>query len=440
VLPSIGLGAVSESPDLHEVPSEEAPGRLSLSASLDQAALLEGSSQERFLVLEVAADTVEGSVRQPVHLSVVMDTSGSMAAQGKMSHARAAAQELVGLLGPKDTFSLITFDDHAEVLLPSRSVIDPGLFQRRIQQIQTGGGTNLYDGLSTGLSEVRSDSREGVRRVVLLSDGNANIGVTDAVSLRRTAGAQIKSGVTVSAIGLGIDYNEDLLAAMADAGGGSYRFVDQPGTLTAMFTEELQQLSSVVARQTRLDLDVAEGVEVREIYGYDITQSKDGYSVFLGDMYSGQTRKLVARIHIPAEQPGTVAVVDAAVSHVDADTASAHLTTAHVDAVISVDAALVQSSISKDARKQATKAQVGVLVDAAARDYAKGDLSSNQAQYQEAADLVRAFNGDFEDEEMLESFDSIQEQKADFADSAPASSDGRRQVKRVKESARAYTH
>ena len=415
-------------------------GRLSLSAALDQSALLQGSGEDRFLVLEVSADAVENAARQPVHLSVVMDTSGSMAARGKMSHARAAAQELVELLGPEDTFSLVTFDDRAEVRSPSRPVTDPATLKRRIGQVHTGGGTNLFDGMSTGLSEVRSDHRPGVRRVVVLSDGKANIGVTDASALRREAGSQTSEGVTVSAIGLGLDFNEDLLAAMADAGGGSYRFVDAPGTLSAMFTEELQQLSTVVARQTKLELDLADGVQVREIYGYDIERSKDGYSVFLGDLYAGQTRKLVARVHIPDGHLGDVSVVDAAVSHIDAESSAAHRVTSIVAATVTPDVGIARRSIAKDARKQATKAQVGMLVDAAARDYAKGNVASNQAHYDKALDLVNQFNVDFEDAEMLDSLVQIESEQQVFAEAPPASAAGRANVKRAKEGARAYTH
>ena len=423
-----------------DVVPPDTDGRLSLSASLDQTALLSGSGEDRFLVLEVSADAVEGATRRPVHLSVVMDTSGSMAARGKMTHARAAAQELVGLLGPEDTFSLITFDDRAEVRIPSRTVTDPSTLKRRIGQIHTGGGTNLFDGLSSGLSEVRTDPREGVRRVVVLSDGKANIGITDAQSLRREAGANVNEGVTVSAIGLGVDYNEDLLAAMADAGGGSYRFVDSPGTLTSMFTEELQQLSTVVARQTALSLDLADGVQVREIYGYDMERSKDGYSVFLGDLYAGQTKKVVARVHVPDGALGSVDVVDAVVTHVDANTSQAHRATAHVDATVTKDTRVARASVVQDARKQATKAQVGTLVQEAAQDYARGDIAGNQATYDKAWELVNEFNTDFEDDEMLQSLGYIAEQKQEFAKARPASSAGKAQVKRAKEGARAYTH
>jgi len=438
--PSVPQPTPQPIPDV--VPSQPvalSAGRLHVEASLDQSALLQASGEERFLVIEVAAEAIEGVARRPVHLSVVMDTSGSMAGQGKMTHARAAAQELVGLLGPEDTFSLVTFDDQAAVRLPARPVTNIPTLQRRIQGIQTGGGTNLYDGVASGLGEVLTDPREGVRRVVVLSDGKANIGVTDASSLRRQAGSMVAEGVTISAIGLGVDYNEDLLAAMADAGGGAYRFVDRPGTLAAMFTEELQQLSSVVARQTDLQLDLADGVVLHEIYGYDINRSKDGYSVLLGDLYSGETKKLVARVSVPDRVLGAVAVADVEVSHVDADSGSVHEAVFGVAATVTPDVRVVQASVDKDAYKQATRARVGTIVDSAARNYAKGDVVANQADMDRAKQLVERYNASFEDDDMLASLGDLEAEQQAFRAAKPASAAGKAQVKKAKEGARDYS-
>ena len=148
-----------------------------------------------------------------------MDTSGSMSSGGKLTNARMAAQELVAALRPEDTFSLITFDDNAEVVVPAGPVTELVALQHRIGEIRTGGGTNLYDGLAAGLREVSTRGQSGSQRVVVLSDGHANIGVTDAKAILQQAGSLVSEGVTVSALGLGSDYHEDLLAAMSDAGG-----------------------------------------------------------------------------------------------------------------------------------------------------------------------------------------------------------------------------
>ncbi len=414
------------------------PGRLHLAASLDQTAVLAGSHADRYMVVEVSAESVEPVARRPVHLSVVMDTSGSMSARGKLGYARAAIQELVGLLGPDDTFSLVTFDDHAEIVFESGLVDEPQLLQRRIGQIQTGGGTNLQAGLTEGLRQVTHTTGAGVRRVVLLSDGNANTGITDPHRLRAEAASRVQAGVTVSAMGLGLDYNEDLLAAMSDAGGGAYRFVDQPGTLASMFNEELQQMSTVVASQTRLSLDLPGDVSIQEVYGYEMTRTDTGYTIFLGDLHGGQTKKLVARVRVPGHRAGSVDVVSARLEHLDPTTRTRHASTAHVRATVTHDAEAADRSVVVQTRKQAVQARVGQHVDHAARTYAAGDLQANQASMEQAIDLMADFTEDFEDEEMLSSLGYVHEQRERFATHTPDSERGRINVKRAKESARAY--
>ncbi len=423
----------------HPTPAGLQEGRVHVRAALDQGTLLAQHAQERFVVIEVTADSVQASTRQPVHMAVVLDTSGSMAGQGKMAQARAAAQELVGLLGPEDSFSLVTFDDQAQVQIPSQPVVDASNLQRRIGNIRTGGGTNLHGGLTAGVAEVLTGAPNMVRRVVVLSDGQANIGITDPLSLQREAGMHIRDGVTVSALGLGLDYNEDLLAAMADAGGGSYRFVDSPGQLAALFTEELQRATQVVGRQSILSLDVADGVTIQEVYGYDIQQSKDGYSVLLGDLYAGETRKLVARVHIPARAGTELAVANIRVDHLDADAGTPKRATHSLVATLTEQVVVAERSRNKDATKQATRAQVGHMVDEAARAFARGDVTANQAAYDKALGLVETFNADFEDADMLGSLGYLQQEQKAYSASSPESASGRAQVKKAKEDARDWT-
>jgi len=417
-----------------------APGRLALSATADQSSILLGDTEDRFLVFAVQADRDPRASRRPVHLAVVMDTSGSMAARGKLSHARAAAASLVDQLGPEDTFSLTTFDDQATVRIPSQPVTDPGRLQRSIRQLRTGGGTNLFDGLEQGLAEVLTDPRDGVRRVVLLSDGQANIGVTDPLALRREAGGHTSDGVTVSTIGLGLDFNEDLLSAMADAAGGSYHFADQPQLLAPLLADELEQLSTVVARETTLQLDLADGVEILEVYGYDLARGAGGDSLFLGDLYAGETRKLVARVHIPATHTGSVVVGEASVTHTDAESRSRHRVAAQLTVEVTRSARSASASVDATARKHATRAQIGGLIEQAARDFEDGNLSANQAAYGKAAELAHRFHNDFEDREMLESLAYLNKQQTAFARSPASEEGGQAEIKRAKERARAYTH
>ncbi len=251
------------------------PG-LSVVADLANPALPAGESAERYVVISLEGESVGAAFSmRPVNVAVVLDRSGSMGAQSKMSYAKQAARELVEALDADDRFALVTFADHAEVVVPQGFLVEAlgrseASLLRSIYAVQEGGGTNLYSGLKEGFGQVRANLDDrSLNRVILLSDGNANVGIIDDDQLSELAGRWIDSGISVSAMGVGLDYNEDLLADMADQGGGSYRFIDNPSALSAVFAEELQQLASVSARGVSVALEMADGVELLDVLGYD---------------------------------------------------------------------------------------------------------------------------------------------------------------------------
>lgn len=448
VVPSLrgGSSPASQVPQPPEPPgatvAAPAPGTfdgvLELSAALDQEALLQGRDGDRYLVLEVSAPDLPGDVRRPVNLAVVMDTSGSMAGRGKIDNARMAAVELVEQLRPEDRFSLVTFSDAGRVVVESGAVDDPARIARTIRSIRPGGGTHLSDGLELGLDQLADPQLEGVKRVVLLSDGMANIGVTDMDTLARTAGSKVREGVTVSALGLGLDFNEDLLTAMSDAGGGQYHFVDRPGQLAAMFSQELETMTHVAGREVSVDVDLPRGVQLQEVYGWTATRDGEGFQVFLGDVHGGETRKIVARVSVDSSELGELDIADVALRYTDAEAEQAALELARVDATVTPDVAIARASVNKKAGVAATRAHVGTLVDQSARSYDKGDLAGNMAKLEEANQLLQAMGYAYDADELEADQEWVATQQAAFQAAPPTSDDGLRQVKTAKEAARAY--
>jgi len=415
-------------------------GALVLSADIDQGALLQGSGQDRYLVVDVRAPDMPGDLRRPVNVAVVMDTSGSMAGRGKIDNARMAAAELIGQLGPQDTFSLVTFSDRARVVVPSSSVTDPVGLRRLVSGIRPAGGTYLSAGLEQGLAQLASPDMEGVRRVILLSDGMANIGVTDRATLARTAGSLVEQGITVSALGLGLDYDEDLLTAMSDAGGGAYHFVDRPGQLASLFGQELQQMSRLAGREVAVDVHLPPGVHLSEVYGYSASTSTDGYRVFLGDVHGGEARKIVARVHVDDASVGTLKVADVDLAYLDADSGKHSLEKVAVAAQVTRDTALARASLNKGVGSAAIRAKVGTILENSARDFADGDVAGNQRQLEDAKAELRAASATYGAPELEADASDIEEQRMAFesAAAAPASEPALYQVKKAKEDARGY--
>ncbi|MCB9781101.1 MAG: VWA domain-containing protein [Alphaproteobacteria bacterium] len=420
------------------VPPKGFDGALELTAALDQDALLQGSGEDRYLVIEVTAPDMPGDVRRPVNLAVVMDTSGSMAGRGKIDNARMAASELISQLGPEDTFALVSFSDRGRTVVSSQHVTDPARLQRQAAGIRPGGGTNLSGGLQLGLDALSDPSLTGIKRVVILSDGMANLGVTDTASLARMSGEQVEAGISVSAMGLGLDYNEDLLSAMSDAGGGRYHFVDQPGQLATMFQTELQQMTRVAGREVAVDVKLPDGVRLEEVFGWDADLSTDGYRVFLGDVHGGETRKIVARVSVPDGELGTLNVADVDLRYTDADSGKAAEEAAVVAAKITQDNRVAARSVNRRAGVSAAKAHAGRLMDESARDYADGDVAGNQAKLEQAQGLLRSMRTRYDAPELDFEAEEVAVQQQAFSEAAPASDDGLWNVKKTKEAALEY--
>ncbi|MCB9758991.1 MAG: VWA domain-containing protein [Alphaproteobacteria bacterium] len=418
-------------------PEARVLGKLELTAGLDHPVVLAGRIEERLLVMTVrAADSNLGEER-PVNVSVVMDRSGSMAGRGKMDYARIAAKELVEALDARDRFSFVTFSDRAELVVPSSPVLDPGALFRAIDRVYEGGGTNLYDGLTEGLAQVRAHADDAsVNRVVVLSDGNANVGISDPGELARLAGRWSDQGVSVSTIGLGLDYNEDLLAAMSDRGGGTYRFVDDPDTLAMIFQDELHQMTSVAASGVSLEINLP-GAQLVEVYGYDVEPSTSGFRVWLGDVYAGQTRKVVAKVRVPSGTAG----LEPMVAQVALDELGAPVDYIPVPvlAKVTADVHEVDRVVNRELAVIGTSAQSSALADKAARAYAEG-RQKDSIQLIQASQLVAGEAASrYNDPSLQTQADDIAIQQESYINFDNSSVEGRRAVKENKEKARDWS-
>jgi Ca-activated chloride channel homolog len=287
-------------------------------AALDRGAHKLGSSQERFLVVEVQAPEQGAVERQPLHLAVVVDRSGSMEGESIQNAIRATSR-LVNRLGPQDSFALVGFSGEAATLASRQPVRNRERLGGLAEGLDAGGYTNLYAGLEQGIMQLW-DTPAGNRRVLLLSDGLTNRGVTDPDAIAGLAASAARQGITVSALGLGVEFDGDLLHAISDAAGGHYLYAGRSAELVDSFEAELDRAFAVAARDTRVEVALADGTEVLEVYGYETWDGKateDGFEAFLGDMSAGETRKVVVRARVPAEREATMELAEVTVSWED---------------------------------------------------------------------------------------------------------------------------
>lgn len=428
-----------EPPPIPEAPTTPTGG-LRLEAGLDHTAIL-GQGEERFLAITVTAPNDGGDVMdRPVDLSVVIDASGSMSAQGKIEYARQAARMLASSLDRDDRFSLVVFNDAARTLIPAVPVDDPSALHRAIDGIYEGGGTNLYAGLEQGADQVRSSLRPGmVGRVVVLSDGHANVGLTSAAAFERFSAELSATGVAVSAIGLGRDYNEDLLAKMADLGGGSYDYVDDPRELAGVLADELERTASVVARGVRVKVKLPPNVEPLDVIGWDATREADGWSLWLGDVYAGETRKIITRVRVGAAPEGELAVASVSADYHDLLLDADAMSTAQARATVTRDRNLAAASVDRDRAVASHRAWGAWHLEQSARAWEAGNREEARRQVSAGKAVLQQAAIDFA-EPSLEG-DAAQLNALGYVvESAPADSyDGKGALKAAKEGYRALS-
>ncbi|MGZ3460895.1 MAG: vWA domain-containing protein, partial [Archangium sp.] len=286
-------------------PATASNGSLTLTSRLSHPYITPGST-DLFVTVDLTGAQVPGSQRTPVNLAVVIDRSGSMSGY-KLQQAKQAARQLVGLLGPEDRLAIVHYGSDVKSLpsLPATPANRERMLQF-IEGIWDDGGTNIGAGLHAGRSHVaaaRGDYR--VNRIILMSDGQATEGITDDAGLTEVVKGIRAEGITVSAIGVGTDFNEDLMQGFAEYGAGAYGFLEDAGQLATLFQRDLQQAATSVARDVELSFTLPEGVVLDEVLGYRAHQEGRTVRVPLPDFSSGQVERVVARLTVAGSKPGS---------------------------------------------------------------------------------------------------------------------------------------
>lgn len=410
-------------------------GHLVVRADLDREAVLSGVEADRFLTVTLnAPEDLGQAYRRSVDMAVVMDSSGSMSARGKIDYAKRAAKLLASSMEPGDVYSLVTFSDDAATIVPATPINDPQAIHAAIDGVLEGGGTNLYSGMERGSSEVqRMLHGENVGRVVILSDGNANVGVTDPDALARFAATLSAHGVSVSTIGLGLDYNEDLLARIADVGGGSYDFVDDPRELAVVFGDELRRSASLVARNVTVRIELPDGVQPLDLYGWDAERSGSTWTVNVGSVYAGESRKIVTRVRVGAADVGDLSVATVASDYHDVvDDAAGHVT-AVATASVTQSPQIVEASVNRDASIEANRAYGNWFLDLSTRAYDDGDGERAQQLAAQGADVLQQAAIDFDEGTLADEAEDLVEVQSVFSARPAASPEGQYAIKASKE-------
>jgi Ca-activated chloride channel family protein len=278
------------------------------------------TQQLLYVLVEATPGATMAQVQMPLNLSLVLDKSGSM--QGKkIQNLREAAKLVVDRLSPQDTISVVAFSDKKYLIAESQPVTDREALKKRIDRIRDGGGTAISGGMGQGLAELdKVLSPDQVSRMLLLTDGQTFGDEKQCKKLGKQAGDK---GIVVNALGLGDDWNEELLDDIAEASGGVADFIDSPDKIVSFFDRAVQSMQDTVVQNAQMVLRLANGVTPRQVWqvlpmisnlGYRPLSDRD-VQVMLGDLEKGQPRSLLVELLVGPRPAGSYRIAQAEISY-----------------------------------------------------------------------------------------------------------------------------
>ncbi len=276
-----------------------------LDVSPIRSTLKAGEKQTTWLRVGLEGFRIESEKkRAPVNLAIVLDKSGSMSGQ-KIEQARRAAIDALSLLNSDDIVSVVTYDTTVSVLVPATKMSDRESIEKAIRTIQADGSTALFAGVSKGAAEVRKFlDKERVNRIVLLSDGLANSGPSTPGELAALGASLLKENISVSTLGLGLGYNEDLMVELAKKSGGNHHFIEKATELADIFRSEFEDVLSVVAQEVAVKVRIPDGIRPVRVLGNDAEIDGQQIVTQLSQIYSRQNKYVVVEVEIPSSDVG----------------------------------------------------------------------------------------------------------------------------------------
>jgi Ca-activated chloride channel family protein len=343
--------------------------------------------QVAYLRFEIVPSEAIAQVRMPINVSFVLDHSGSMKGD-KIDRVRRATERAFDLLDGQDIASVVIFDHRTEVLLPAAPVANRRDAQQKIRQIRDAGGTKIAPAIEKALREIDKGGPNAIRRMVLLTDGQTE-NEKECLIQAEEAG---KRGVPITALGVGKDWNEDLLIEMANRSGGTADYIDQPDKIVDYFQHTVQRAQATAVHNATLTLRLVQGITPRAVWqvfplisnlGYRPVSDRD-VVVPLGELESGAGRSLLIELLVDPRPVGQYRIGLAEISYdVPALSLQGERTRAEIMLTFTADPALV-GQVNAPVMNIVEKVSAFKLQTRALNDLAAGDVTGATQKLQSA--------------------------------------------------------
>jgi Ca-activated chloride channel homolog len=275
---------------------------LQLSLNTDQDLIPVGVPAQRVIEIIIQAPQAGAQTsRQPLNLALVIDRSGSMSGE-KLEYVKRAAEHVLDLLQSQDRAALVAYDDEVTLLAPSQPVTDANRREMvaAVRRLRAGSMTNLGEGWLTGCQEAAASAGEGLlTRALLLTDGLANVGITGLEELSQHARELSRRGISTSTFGVGHGFNEHLLEAMSNQGGGNFYYIEAPSEIPTIFRQEFRELESISLRSVQVIIQLPPQVHAEVLGGWRAEITAGVLRIDLGDLTAGRRQEVYVKVLTP---------------------------------------------------------------------------------------------------------------------------------------------
>lgn len=375
----------------------------------DYAVREAGKPGEAYVKVTLAAERVAAKNRPSVNLAIVLDRSGSMHGD-KIAKAREAACEAIERLDERDVVSVVAYDDTVETIIPAQRVAEKPALLAKIRAIEPGGSTALFAGVSEGAKELRKFRSEcEISRVLLLSDGQANVGPSSADELGRYGAMLMKEGVSVSTVGLGAYYNEDLMTRLSQKSDGNSYFVENSDDLARIFATELGDVLSVAATRVRLSIRFCDGFIPVALIGRDGRIADGTATLDLNQLYGAQEKYALVKCDVAPGRAGEVRqIAHAYISYIDPSDGMGYCVLAFGSVSFSDDPAKVKASVNRDVVRERVRNENALRTEEALRLADSGDFGRAQQMLIRNSISARRVNLDLGGDKVLADEETMQ--------------------------------
>jgi len=394
---------------------------------VNRTAVLKGSSRVVYVRLSFEGlDLTPGTQkdRPALNLSLVLDRSGSMADEGKMDYLKRAATLAVDRLAPADTLSVVEYDDQISLLWPARRVTSVGELKALIERLEPRGSTNLAGGMMRGVEEAASalngpaSARGTITRVMLMSDGLANTGITEPREIAELVRAARRKGIRISALGLGRDYDEDLMQAIAENGGGRYHYIEHPSQMARIFQDELGTMFETCAQDVDLEFTGSARIRKAELIGFDEVKPGRSISHDLEDVYEGEKRSLLLRLELDAPAEGPLDLGKLTLRYRKVGSGETHEIAQDLRITSSTDATTVNRSLNAGVEAEAALAESDRIQKEQVRLYQQGRGEEARRNLSALATDLETRNRDLKDERVRRKIEALNVETRQMAEAA----------------------